>query len=154
MAASTPKFTLLQVNGSERPIFSDKKATVGTIKPGHILKLASATTIAPVTTADAIVEPIIAVEAGWANTDTTKTVQDDPYDTGDTVNYIYAQQGDLVYLWLSDGQTTAIGSLLATHTTAGEVVVETTNTDRRVFAMATEVVAASGAAARVRARII
>lgn len=154
MAASAPKFTLLQVNGSERPIYSDKKAAVGTIKPGHVIKFASATTVTNANGADAIAVPMIAVEAGWANTDTTKTVQEDPYDSGDTVNYIFAQRGDLVYLWLSDGQTTAIGSILATGSTAGEVVVELTNTDRRVFAMAEEVVAASGAAARVRARII
>jgi len=154
MALTTPKWTLLQVNGSERPIFSDKTAGAA-IKPGHVCALAASNVINPITTADSVTSRIIAVEAGWANTDTSKTVQEDAYDTGDTVNYIYAQPGDLVYLHLAASQTAAIGSLLATHTEAGQVVVEATNKDLRVIAMAEEAVTTgSGEVKRIKARIL
>ena len=64
MAASTPKWTLLQVNGSERPIYGDKKAGTATIKPGHICVLAASDVINPVTAADSVLAGIVAVDAG------------------------------------------------------------------------------------------
>ena len=154
MARSTPLWTLLQVNGSERPIYGDKKAGAA-IKPGHLCALAAGNVINPVTAADSVTAKIIAVEAGWANDDTTRTVQEQPYDAGDTVNYIYASPGDLVYLHLSASQTAAIGSLLATSGTAGEVSVESTNKDATIIAIAEEAVTTgAGEVKRIKARII
>lgn len=153
MAVSTPKWTLLQVNGSERPIFGDKKAGTATIKPGMICALAANDVINPVSSADAVLSGIVAVEAGWANTDPTKTVQDQPYAQGDTVNYLYTQPGDLVYLWLSASQTAVIGSLLAASGAAGEVSVEATNKDQSVIFIAEEAVTTgAGEVKRIKAR--
>lgn len=154
MAATTPNWTLVQVNGSERPIYSDKKAGAA-ILPGHICALAASNVINPVTAADALTAKIVAVEASWANTDTTKTSQEQPYGTGDTVNYIYAQPGDLVYLHLSASQTASIGSALATSGTAGEVSVESTNKDATIIAIAEEAVTTgAGVTKRIKGRII
>jgi hypothetical protein len=154
MAASTPNWTLLQVNGSERPIYGDKKAGAP-IKPGHVCVLAANHVVNPVTAADALTAKLIAVEASWANTDTTRTIQEQPYGVGDTVNYIYAQPGDLVYLHLAPNQNAAIGSALATAGSAGEVGVETTNKDATIIAIAEEaVVTGAGETKRIKSRII
>ena len=154
MATTRPNWTLVQVNGSERPMYGDKKAGAA-IKPGHICALAAGNVINPVTTADALTARIIAVEASWANTDTTKTIQEQPYSAGDTVNYIYAQSGDLVQLHLSGSQTAVVGSPLATSGTAGEVSVEATNKDATVHALAEEAVTTgAGETKRILARII
>ena len=152
MASTTPNWTLLQVNGSERPIYSDKKAGAA-IKPGHVCGLAAGNVINPVTAADALVANIIAVEASWANTDTTQTVQEQPYGVGDTVNYIYPQSGDLLYLHLAASQSAVVGSPLATAGTAGEVSVEATNKDATILAVAEEAVTtAAGETKRIKAR--
>lgn len=154
MALSTPKWTLLQVNGSERPIYGDKKAGTATIKPGMICALAANDVINPVSAADVVLSGIVAVEAGWENTNLSLSVQDQPYALGDTVNYVYTQPGDLVYLWLSASQTAVVGSLLAASGTAGEVSVEATNKDQSVSFIAEEAVTTTGSAARIRARRI
>jgi hypothetical protein len=83
---------------------------------------------------------------------------DDDYAADDRVQYVVARPGDVLYMLLSDGQTTAIGSaLVSTGTTAGELTVETT-LDATLIAgavvgWALEVVAASGSNARVRVRM-
>ena len=154
MATTRPNWTLVQVNGSERPIYADKKASAS-IKPGHLCVLAANNVINPVTTADALTAKVLAVEASWANTDTTQTIQQQPYGVGDTVNYIYAQGGDLVQLHLSASQTAAVGAALAASGTAGEVSVETTNKDATLVAVAEEAVTTgAGETKRILARII
>lgn len=155
MATTTPNWTLLQVNGSERPIYNDKKCATTKIKPGMVLSIASATTVAPVASADALTSKMIAVEASWENTDQSVIVSEHEYAIGDTVNFVYAQPGDLVYLRVSASQTVSIGSALATSGTAGEVSVETTNKDATIIALAEEAVTTGvGETKRVKARII
>lgn len=76
------------------------------------------------------------------------------YASGDTVNYIFAQPGDLVYLHLADTQTAVVGSVLGTSATAGMVKVEATAKDLILVAIAEEAVTTSGATARIKAHII
>lgn len=152
MAASTPKTILLEVNGTERPVFEAFAAT-GTIKPGHIIKRSSATQVTPIAAADQINTRMIAIEAPWAD-DFTAAAIDQAYDSGDNVKFIFAQPGDLVYMWLKDGQNASVGSFLATSGTAGELEVESSNTDARVVGIAESAAAPSGAAGRIKVRIL
>ena len=155
MARSTLNWTLLQVNGSERPIYNDKKCATAKIKPGMVIELASATTVAPVATAGKLTAKAIAVEASWENTDQSIEVSEHEYPLGDTVNYIYAAPGDLVYLRLAASQVASIGSALETTTTAGCVGVEATNVDSTIIAIAEEAVTTGvGESKRIKARII
>ena len=152
MAASTPKPILLEVNGSERPIYEAFAATA-TIKPGHILKRSSATQVTPIATADQVNTRMIAVEAATADDVATPAINQ-AYDSGDNVRFIFAQPGDLVWMWLKDGNVATIGSYLATSATAGELDVEATNTDVRLVGIAETAASPSGAAGRVKVRIL
>lgn len=152
MAASSPKTILLEVNGSERPVHEAYAAT-GTIKPGMILKRSSATAVTPIASADAVNTRMFAIETSWAD-DMTSPAIDQAYDSGDNVKFIFAQPGDVVYAWLADGESASVGSYLATSATAGVLVVEETNTDARLIGIAEEAVAPSGAAGRIKMRVL
>lgn len=152
MAASAPKTILLEINGSERPLY-EALAAVGTIKPGHILKRSSATQVTPIASADHINTRMVAVEAPTAD-DVSNPAINHAYDSGDNVRFVFAQPGDLLYMWLKDGQTASIGSLLATSATAGELEVEATNTDARIVGIAESAASPVGAAGRIRVRIL
>ena len=152
MAATTPKTILLEVNGGERPLYEALAATA-TIKPGHIVKRSSATAITPIAAADQVNTRMIAVEAPTAD-DVSAAAINQAYDSGDNVRFVFAAPGDLVYMWLSDGQTASIGSLLATSGTAGELSVESSNTDIRLVGIAETAASPSGAAGRIKVRIL
>ncbi|MGB2787849.1 MAG: hypothetical protein WBC13_00805 [Dokdonella sp.] len=153
MAATTPNKILLQVNGADRPDYHDKQAATATIKPGMLIELASATTVTPVATADKTNTRMIALEVATAP-DVTQPAINQAYASGDNVRYFYAAPGDLVYMWLTPAQTAVIGSVLASSAAAGELSVEATNVGHNVIGIAEEAVTTTGAAARIKVRIL
>lgn len=99
----------------------------------------------------------IALEADYARNESDLTANriDIAYANGDQVYYALAQPGEVYYMWLADGQTTAVGSALIA-TTAGQLTVTTVDAstlEGALVGLAKEVVAASGAAARVLVEI-
>lgn len=154
MAATAPRTVLLQVNGSERPVHSDKTAATGTILPGALIELASATTVTPVATADKFNARMFAVETSHAPLVNTPNI-DQAYASGDNVYFIYAQPGDLVYAIISASQTVSVGSRLAASGTAGQLSVEATNVDGTIVGIAEEAVTVgAGTTGRCRVRIV
>lgn len=154
MAATTHRTVLLQVNGSERPIYSDKVAANANITPGALIELASATTVQPIATADKFNARMFAVETAHAPLVNTPNI-DQAYASGDTVYFIYAQPGDLVYAIIDASQTVTVGSRLAASGVAGRLSVETTNVDGTIVGIAEEAVTTgAGATARCRVRIV
>jgi len=154
MAASAPHIILLQVNGSERPIYSDRTAANGNITPGALIELAGPTTVQPVATADKFNARMFALETAHAPLVNTPNI-DQPYAAGDTVYYVYAQPGDLVYAIIDANQTVAVGARLAASGVNGRLSVEATNVDATVVGIAEDaVVTGAGATARCRVRIV
>ncbi len=154
MAASAHRTVLLQVNGSERPIYSDKVAANANITPGALIELASATQVQPIATADKFNARMFAVETAHAPLVNTPNI-DQAYASGDTVYFIYAQPGDLVYAIIDASQTVTVGSRLAASGVAGRLSVETTNVDGTIVGIAEEAVTTgAGATARCRVRIV
>lgn len=155
MATSTPNTIRLQINSAngDRPDYYNKQAATATIKPGMLIKLASASTVTPVASADEINTRMIALEVATVESPSVKAI-DQAYASGDNVRYYYAAPGDLVYMWLSATQTAVIGSVLASSGTAGELSVEATNVGHNVVGLAEEAVTTTGAAARIKVRIL
>jgi hypothetical protein len=146
MASATPHTILLQVNGLERPVF-EKNAGEAGIKPGHLLAISGGNVVRQ-NTAGATVLKRIAIEHGYRNTGSTLNIET-AYANNDTVPFVYAQSGDLVYMILKNGQNVAAGALLEA-ATGGEVQAVTTGF---VIGAAEEAANASGGAVRVKVRI-
>ena len=154
MAASAPRTILLQTSGSERPVYSDKSAANGNITPGALIELASATTVQPVAAADKFNARMFAVESAHAPLVNVPNI-DQPYAAGDSVYYIYAQPGDLLYAIIDANQTVAVGARLAASGVNGRLSVEATNVDATIVGVAEEAVTTgAGATARCRVRIV
>jgi len=153
MASSTPNTIILFVNGAERQIVDKLVAATSTIKPGMLVEMSSATQVTPVASASKVNTRMVAIEAAWADDVTAKAI-DQAYDSADNVRVIYAQPGDLLYMWLAPSQTAVIGSVLASSTTAGALLVDATNKGHDVVGVAEEAVTTTGSSARIKVRIL
>ncbi len=154
MASSTPNIVLLQVNGSERPIFEAPAASA--ITPGDLIEKDSTGKLAPIASAGKVNGKLIALENPFAS-DPTATALAQTYAAGDQVRYIYAQRGDLVNARVAASQTVTIGSQLISTTTGGclgTTTVDATTLDGALVALAEEAVTTTGSAGRVKARIV
>lgn len=151
MASTAENTIVLFVNGSERPILSDMKAADAVTKPGAVIAPASASTVAAVASADAVNRRMFAVETAHAPLVNTPNI-DQAYASGDTVYYVRLQPGDVVNAIIGASQTVLVGSLLATNGTAGQLAVESTNTDARLIGFALEAVT-TGAGETARCRV-
>lgn len=154
MASTVENTVVLFVNGSERPVLSDKLAADAVTKPGAVIRLASATTVAAVASADAVNTRMFAVETAHAPLVNTTNIEQ-AYAGGDTVYYIKAQPGDVVNAIIGASQSVSVGSFLATNGTAGQLAVEVTNTDARLIGYALEAVTTGvGETARCRVCVL
>lgn len=145
MASSTPNIVLLEINGTERPIYEKKSSAA--VKPGEALAEA-ATTVAANGTAGADILVAVALENPFAP-DPTVAALAQSYASGDTVRFVYPGRGDKLYMWLKSGENVAYGAKLEL-ATAGQLQAITTG---KFVARAEEAVNASGAAARIRVRM-
>lgn len=91
------------------PVREEYRAA-STIKPGHLIELIAAGTVQPHSTAEGNAEKMFAVEDDYQGNDI-----DDNYAAAALVQCWIAQRGDVVYAWLSDGETAVIGSQLSSN---------------------------------------
>lgn len=130
------------------PIHKEAEAG-GAITPGMLLAWSSGNLVAHAA-AGGVAQKMVAIEQGFIGNGIT-----DAYASGDQVNYVVARTGDELYMLLADGQTSAIGSPLVSDGAGALTVatVDATTLEGAVVGFATEVVAASGAVARITVEI-
>jgi hypothetical protein len=151
MASSTPHVIVLQTNeeGAERPICEGLASTT-TIKPGHLIKFSSGVLIINGTAADADAPLMFAVENPFYKPTTTEAAIDHAYAAAETVRYIWAQPGDLLYAWLANSISVVRGAPLESDGVGG-LQAWTTG---RIVAFADEIVTnALAAQARIKVRV-
>ncbi len=113
----------------------EEAVAAATITPGMLLAQDSAGKVIPHGTAGGWAEKAFALEDALQG----KTI-DDNYTTGNTVGFVIAQPGDIVYAWLSGGENADTSEFL---TSNGDGTLKVaTSTDIRV-AVAMEAVDAS-----------
>lgn len=147
MASATPHTILLQVNGVERSAF-EKQAGAATVKPGHLLAISGGKVVIQ-PTAKATLVKMVAIEHGMRNTTGTTTNIDTAYPSDDTVPFVYPQAGDLVYMFLEQGESVTAGDRLEA-ADGGELQAYT---DGYLIGVAEETVNATAEAKRIKVRI-
>jgi hypothetical protein len=151
MASAKPHVIMLQTNALSdlvRPAF-ERQANTATIKPGHLLELLSTGKVQPNGTAGANNVVMVAVEHGFRNPANNAQNIDTAFPSGDFVPFVYPQPGDLLYMFLKQGQNVAAGDKLEA-ATGGELQALTTGA---LVAVVEEAADASAAVARVKVRI-
>ena len=94
-------------------VYEEAKASVGTIRPGHVVQLNSSGELALGPSYLGNVEKMIALEDGLrGSNDLGGRDLWDAYDSGEQVPYMIAQRGDEVAVRLAIGQNVAQGDLL------------------------------------------
>lgn len=165
MASSTPHTIVLRSNNPENMIQRVSEApcqAAVTITPGMLLAWGTTNTVKPHPTADIAVEGRkVAIENPWSDhtliASTNGPNIDHAYAAAETVGYIFAQPGDVLYMLLKAGENVAKGAPLSSDgagalkaiTNAASVVLEA------IFGYANEAVDNSGGAtpARIRVRV-
>ena len=152
MASATPHVIMLQTNALSdlvRPAF-ERQANAGTIKPGHLLEMLSTGKVQINGTAGVDGLVMVAVEHGFRNPTGTTLNIDTAFPAGDSVTFVYPQSGDLLYMFLKQGQNVAAGARLEA-ATGGELQAVTSG--KAIF-VAEEAADASSAVVRIKARKI
>ena len=112
MASSTPHVIVLQTNeeGAERPV-CEGLATTTTIVPGHLIMWSSGELVVH-NNDDLAAAPMFAVENPFAEVTSGANI-DHAYAAAETVRYVWAQPGDIIYAFLEIGGNVAKGAPLA-----------------------------------------
>jgi hypothetical protein len=118
MASSTPHVIVLQTNeeGAARPI-QEGLATPATIKPGHLIMWSSGKLILH-DNDDAPGAPMFAVENPFAEVTSGANI-DHAYAADETVRFVWAQPGDLIYAFLETGNNATKGLALTSDGAGG-----------------------------------
>lgn len=123
----------------------------GAITPGHLIMLNSSGQVVVHDDADAPAEALFALEDALQGNSI-----DDAYASGDRVNFVIAQRGDVVYAYLASGDATAIGDSLVSNGD-GTLHVPGSGQAGTPIAIALEAVDATdsdAAASRIKVRIL
>ena len=150
MASATPHVIMLQTNALSdlvRPAF-ERQAHAGTIKPGHLLEMLSTGKVKPSGTAGAKGVRMVAVEHGFRNPTGATLNIDTAFPAGDNVTFVYPQSGDLLYMFLKQGENVAAGAQLEA-AVGGELQAITTGA---LVGIAEEAVDATAAGKRIKVR--
>lgn len=165
MASSTPNRILLQVNGAgaeARPIHEYEADEA--LTPGELVRFDADDELEPHGTAGGNAQPWFVVENPYVETAAGVLAIDTDYALGSYARVVYAQPGDVVYAFLADGQSVAKGAALVSDgagalAAGGSRAVDEGGTatytiySGSVVAYADEDKAASGARARIKARV-
>lgn len=152
MASATPHVIMLMTNALSdlvRPAF-ERQANAGTIKPGHLLEMLSTGKVQVNATAGADNIRMVAVEHGFRNPVGNALNIDTPFVANDVVTFIYPQSGDLLYMFLKQGENVVAGAKLEA-AVGGELQALTTG---KCVAIAEEAANATAAVVRVKARFL
>jgi hypothetical protein len=124
----------------------------GTIYPGYLVELDTAEALVAHATANGFQQRMVALENPFDDATGTAAI-DSPYRTNDTVRFIYAQPGDLMYMYLATG-TAVRGRSRLTSNGDGTLRVSTVGTaDLDVVGTPHEDLTCA-AATRLRVRIL
>lgn len=114
MASSTPNSIILQSNNPDNmQQRTRQKLGNGTVTPGELLAWAnSGADVDQHATAGGNAQgKKVAIENQFSDHGTGKAI-DHAYADNETVNFIFAQPGDQLYMWLADGEVATVGSPL------------------------------------------
>lgn len=127
----------------------------GTIYPGYLIEYDTNEYLVAHATGTGVHQRMIALENPYDD-DTSSAAIDSAYLTADTVRFMYALPGDLVYMYLADSQNAVKGrSRLASNGDGTLRVVTTGTPDQSIVGVPEEDLNNStGAAARLRVRIV
>lgn len=153
MASTTPHVIVL----SDQPYVQvEYKSSGGTVTPGDLIELASASTVRRHATVSGNAQALFAVEnpfvaqAGAAAIDTN-------YGTIDTVYAIAGRSGDQIYAWLEPNGSVNAGQYLESAGTVGALqlyVAGTAEASHSIVAKALEAKTASSSRVRIRVEVI
>ena len=124
---------------------------VGAITPGMLVERTGTGTVHPHTTADALAQPMFAVEdALYLGRDIDTAYADD----GEVVRYAYCRPGDEVYALLAAGNDTVDKDALLASNGDGTLKVSSTNPVARTLEDVDNDPGTGGAAVRVKVEVL
>lgn len=160
MASSAPNTIVLRSNDPDNMMQRVQEApcqAAVTITPGMLLEWGTTNTVKPHATADANLQGRkVALENPWSDHGSGKAI-DHAYAAGETVPFIFAQAGDVLYMLLEAGANAAKGVALSSNAAGALqlITIAATTVVESIVAYADEAVdnSGGGAAVRIRARI-
>lgn len=112
VTAVTPHTILLSGN----PQYFQEAPSSEAITPGHLVELASTGLLRKHSTSNGNAESFFAIEEKTPNRAVATQAIDTPYPSGDTVQWIGARKGDMVYAWVpASAAAIVIGDYLASN---------------------------------------
>ena len=127
----------------------------GTILPGYLIEYDTNEFLVAHATGTGWHQRMVALENPFDDANTTAAI-DSAYLTADTVRYLYAQPGDLLYMYLANGETAVRGRSRLVSNGDGTLRVSTSGSaDLIIVGVPHEdLTNATGSAARLRVRIV
>jgi hypothetical protein len=156
MASTTYHTIIIRGNPYAEDLFYDRDTEDGvvaaatTIQPGQLIELdGSGNFQEHSTAADAEFETMVAVEDPYPVTPTSVAI-DANYVVGDLLRYVVPRQGNVLYMWLANGENVAKGAALEADGN-GDLQALTTG---KVVGYANEAVNATGGRSRIKTRML
>ena len=150
---ATPKTIVLSVNSVQvNYLPTYERFAAETLTPGDLVKMTAAGKFGHQANTERWGGYVV-VESEYALEGTTSAL-DDTYAADELAFAVMPNRGDLLYLWITDGETIAVGDLLVMADDTGKLVERTTEDLSLVIGVAEEAVSPSGANARCRVRLI
>lgn len=158
MASSAAHTIVLRSNNPDNMMQRVQEApcqAAVTITPGMLLAWGTTNTVKPHATADGALEGRkVALENPWSNHGSGGAI-DHAYAAGETVPFIFAQSGDVLYMLLEAAANVAKGAPLAPNGAGAlqAITVDASALEESVVGYAEEAVNNSGGADPVRIRV-
>lgn len=152
MASSTPHTIVI----SDQPFVQEEYvANGGTITPGDLIELASATAVKLHATQAGNAQALFAIEDPFNEAETAAAI-DTTYGTADTIYAIAGRPGDQIYAWLQHGGSVSVGGMLESAGSQGALqayAAGTAEATHSIVAKALETKDNSGGSARARIKV-
>lgn len=163
MASATPHTIVLRSNNPDNMMQRTQEApcqAAVVITPGMVLAWGTTNTVKPHATANGALEGRkVALENPWSDHGTVYTSEganiDHDYAAAETVFFIFASPGDVLYMLLEDEANVAKGAPLAPNGAGAlqALTVDATAVEESVFGYAEEAVNNTGGSGNVRIRV-
>lgn len=156
MASTTPHTIVLRSNDPDNSVQRPQEAPVQaavTVKPGMLLAWGTTTTVKPHATAGGNKEGVkVAIDKIWAPPSAGAAI-DATYAAGETCAFIFANPGDVLWMFVKTGTNIAKGAPVESAGTGALQAAAGTALDSLVGYTEEAVNNASGSDGRVRVRI-
>lgn len=159
MASSAPNTIVLRSNNPDnmmQRVRENPCQSAVTITPGMLLEYGTTNTVKPNAQTDSGLQGRkVAIENPWSDHGAGKAI-DHAYTAGETVPWIPAQSGDVLYMWLEAAANVAKGAPLAPNGAGAlqAITISATTVVESIFAYAEEAVDNSGGGSAVRIRVL